>query len=305
LGLIDLPQEADADNTIFMEFSRSGQTQETIKTHEFTPRSLKRIVFANQGHLFELGQRDHNLVLALPDKAPGRFGRNTTPILLAPLYVLRQDTEYLWGVIAEAAQAFDPASEQSLPLQLAGFIRAYQQANKINQCYITSSGAAALLGSGDELVQLWNEGVNKEGNDLMICRYFGMPRDSHTVVEGILANAKTKMAIFLMHNPVGLSRPSRLVSEKIDPINPEHSGIKYGEDDFLLAQANYERFKEIMPVIKIELKGRLSYDHGIILGQLWQDLAACYAKILGLDPGSNPEVRAVREQSDEILSRRH
>ena len=298
-----IPQDATKENTVFLEFSRSGETQETVKTHEFTSRDMKRIVFTNNGPLFDLGKRDGNLILGFPDAVPGRFGRNITPIMLAPLYVVRQDTKKIWASIQEAINRFNPALPDSLPLQLAQFVYVHQRLNRVNHCYVGSSGDEALLAMTDELVPLWNEGVNKEGNDMLMCRYFGQPRDSHTVIEGILANRKTKMAIFLMHKQEDFYIMPKFVQEIIDPINPDHAGLRYGQDDFLLAQANYERFKECMPVIKIEMMGDLSYGHGAILGQLWQDFVACYAKILDIDPGSNPEVRVVRDRSEEILAR--
>jgi hypothetical protein len=302
LHLKKLPQDARLDNTLFLEFCRSGKTQETVKIHEFTSRSAKRIVFTNTGPMAELAKRDNNLLLELPDAIPGRFGRNLTPFLLAPLFVLRQDTRKIWSDIETAIERFNPGLSSSLPLSLAEFIYVHQLLNQINHGYLGCSGDSALLSSADELVQLWNEGVAKKGNDLLLSRYLGQPRDSHTVVEGILANAKTKLAIFLIcqsNYSLGLSE---LVLKEVDPINSNHAGLKYGEDDLLLAQANYERFKELMPVIKIKLKGELSFSHAIVLGQLWQDLVACYAKIKGIDPGSNPEVRAIRDRSEQILS---
>ena len=41
-----LPADATVENTLFMEFSRSGITQETVKLHELTPQDAKRVVFA-------------------------------------------------------------------------------------------------------------------------------------------------------------------------------------------------------------------------------------------------------------------
>ena len=87
-----LPADATEENTLFMEFSRSSMTEETLKTHEYTSRSLTRIVFSNGGGLRALAERDGNLALELPDRVSGRYGRNKTPILLAPMLVCGMDT---------------------------------------------------------------------------------------------------------------------------------------------------------------------------------------------------------------------
>ena len=95
------PRDAALDNTLFIECSRSGITEETVKLHEFTPRDASRIVFANKGPLRELAERDHNLALTLPEERPGRFGRNTTPILLAPMHVAGLDTPVAYAPLLE------------------------------------------------------------------------------------------------------------------------------------------------------------------------------------------------------------
>src|SRR5262245_42874456 len=41
--LAKFPRESNVTNTLFMEFSRSGTTQETVKVHEFLPRNAVRI----------------------------------------------------------------------------------------------------------------------------------------------------------------------------------------------------------------------------------------------------------------------
>ena len=297
-----LPADASVENTLFMEFSRSGKTEETLKIHEYTKRAPHRIVFANQGPLREIGLRDKNLVLELPDQVSGRFGRNKTPFLLAPMYVAGMDTRRFWRVIDSAVRQFDLSQPNNVPLVMAAFIRLFQRKNSINHIYFGCNDDI-LAFSADEFLQFWMEGVNKGGNDISMSRYLGLPRDSHATIEGILANHSSKMGIFLLR---GQMRPLVLppmTSEHIDPINPDHAGLHFGDEEIIMAEANYQRFSELMPTVKITVNGDLSIEHAAVLGQLWADITFCYSKLANVDPGSNPEVKFVRDRSERLLAR--
>lgn len=299
--LSKLPSDASVENTLFMEFSRSGKTEETVKIHEYTPREAKRIVFANSGPLRDLGIRDKNLVLEFPDQVAGRFGRNKTPILLAPMYVAGMDTSGFWRKIDSAIAEFDMSSPTSLPIQIAQFIYIHQLKNSVNHIYLGCNDDL-LAYSAEELIQFWNEGVNKDGNDIGMSNYFGLLRDSHANIEGLLANHKTKMAIFLLREKISLSQLPPMTSKEIDPINKSHVGLCYGDEEMILAEANYQRFSELMPTIKITVHGDLTLEHAAVLGQLWADVTFCYSKMVKVDPGSNPEVKYVRDRSAKLLA---
>ena len=299
--LVKLPSDANIGNTLFMEFSRSGKTEETVKVHEYTPREAKRIVFANNGPLRDIGKRDNNLVLEFPDQVAGRFGRNKTPILLAPMHVAKMDTDKFWRTIEKAANAFDLSLPASLPVQIAQFIYAYQHKNGINHIYFGCNDDG-LACSADEFLQFWNEGVNKNGNDISMSRYFGLLRDSHLHIEGILANHKTKMGIFLLRDKMAPSKLPPMTKKEIDPINPDHKGLCFGDEEVILAEANHQRFSELMPSLKIMVHGDLTSDHAAILGQLWSDITFFYSRMANVDPGSNPEVKYVRDRSDKLLA---
>lgn len=299
--LVKLPNDANIENTLFMEFSRSGKTEETVKIHEYTSRDAKRIVFANRGPLKELGLRDNNLVLELPDQVSGRFGRNKTPILLAPMYVAKMDTQQFWQTIENAITKFDLSSPGSLPVQMAQFIYLYQQKNGTNHIYFGCNDDL-LDCSADEFLQLWNEGINKNNNDITMSRYFGLLRDSHLNIEAILANHKTKMGLFLLRGDMAPSQLPPMTSREIDPINPAHKGLCLGEEELILAEANYQRFTDLMPSIKITVLGDITIEHAAVLGQLWLDLTYFYARMVNVDPTSNPEVKRVRDRSEKLLA---
>jgi hypothetical protein len=296
-----LPPDVNIQNTLFMEFSRSGKTEETVKIHEYTPRDAKRIVFANRGPLRDIGKRDNNLLMELPDEVPGRFGRNKTPILLAPMHVAKMDTKRFWKTVENAIKEFDLCSSTNLPLQIALFIYIHQIKTNVNHIYLGCNDDI-IASSADELLQFWNEGVNKGGNDITMSRYFGLLRDSHLNIEGILGNHKTKMGIFLLRSKTPLSQLPPMTSKGIDPINESHQGLQYGDEERILAEANYVRFSELMPTMKITVHGALSIEHAAVLGQLWSDITFCYSRLVNVDPGSNPEVRYVRDRSARLLA---
>ncbi len=296
-----LPEDAVPENTLFMEFSRSSVTEETIKLHEYTDRKLARIVFSNGGNLKKLAERDGNLVLPMPDRVSGRFGRNKTPILLAPMLVCGMDTDACWQKIGEAIRAFDLGDPDSLPHVLARYILAFQKARGTDFLYLgCNDDTLGLL--ADEFIQFWNEGVNKNGNDLLVSRFFGLPRDSHMNLEGVLGNKQTKLGLFLLRDGLRQSFRHPLVREEIDPAEEAHRGLCLGDEETALALANYRRFAEVMPSVLLQVRGELSMAHSAVLGELFSDVTFVYSRLTGIDPGSNPEVKFVRERSGVLLA---
>lgn len=301
LELQKLPADATEENTLFMEFSRSSVTEETIKLHEYTLRSLRRVVFTNGGNLKKLAERDGNLILPMPDRVSGRFGRNKTPILLAPMLVCGMDTDAYWALIQRAVEAFDLRDPDSLPHVLARFILCAQKARGTDFLYMGCNDETLGL-LADEFIQFWNEGVNKNGNDLLVSRFFGLPRDSHMNLEGVLGNKQTKLGIFLLRDDLRGQVRHPLVKEKIDPADPAHAGLELGDEEVILALANYKRLGEVMPSLLLRVCGKLSMAHSAVLGELFSDVTFVYSRLMGIDPGSNPEVKFVRERSGRLLS---
>ncbi len=291
--IAQLPGDASVENTLFMEFSRSGITEETVKLHELTPPEAKRIVFANSGPLRALGERDGNLVLDLPSEVSGRYGRNTTPILLAPMFVAGLDVEAYWREIGAACAAFDLSDRSSPPVVLAQYIRLQQLRRGANHVYLGANDAR-LICSADELCQFWNEGVNRDGNDITMSRYLGLPRDSHMNLEAILGTAERKIAVFLLRTCEIAGHALLLGHTK--PVNPDHAGLSATEVDLVLALANVKRCSEKMPTIVIGVS-EIELGTSAWLGQLWADTTLVYSRLVGVDAGSNPEVKAVRTRA--------
>ncbi|MCP4303815.1 MAG: hypothetical protein GY788_02835 [bacterium] len=299
-----MPHDSSPANTMFMEFSRSGKTEETVKIHEYTDRGYPRAVFANRGPLRQVGLRDDNLVLDLPDAISGRYGRNTTPILLAPMVVSGMPAEAYWQRIGETIETFDLTSPDCLPMRLASFIARAQDTTPMrNHIYFGVDGDRARL-SVDEMIQFWNEGVNKDGNDILMSRYFGLQRDSHSILEGVLSNAPSKIAMFLTVGPNRTPVTKPFVLNTIDAVDPSHHGLHFGDEEAVLTGAVVERCAAVMPVVEIRMRRPLRLDDGAVLGQLWADTTFCYSRLMGVDPGSNPEVKLVRDRSASMLADR-
>ncbi|MCG8408302.1 MAG: hypothetical protein MI923_24135 [Phycisphaerales bacterium] len=293
-----LPADATVENTLFMEFSRSGITEETVKLHELTPRDAKRVVFANAGPLQALGERDGNLVMDLPGEVSGRYGRNKTPILMAPMHVAGLDTAAYWSRIEAACTTLDICDRASLPVVIAQYVRLQQLRHGLNHIYLGTNDLL-LRYSADEFCQFWNEGVNRDGNDLTMSRYLGLPRDSHMNLEAILGTSERKMAVFLLRTG-GFDRHPLLRAET-EPLRSDHAGLTAGDVDLVLALANVKRCSEKMPTILIAVN-EVDFATSAWLGQLWADTTLVYARLIGVDPGSNPEVKAVRSRAAAWLT---
>ena len=296
----ELPETCVASNCLFLEFSRSGKTQETVKFHEYLNPESKVVVFANSGPLSELAKRsgENGLLLPFPESVPGRYGKNLTPLVLAPFDLLGLPIRDYWNTIISCTEAWDLADYDSLPVRLAVFIRVAQLTRGTNQIYLGTNDDM-LRASGAELVQFWNEGVCKDGNDILMSPFLGLPRDSHLNVEGVLANSRTKLGFFL-HRRAGDEDFLHPLRGDLRPVNSRHRGLSVADVDYALARANEDHFSTRMPTIAIELE-RPNLEHSAILSQLWADLTYCYAKLLSLNPGSNPEVRLVRDRSESLL----
>ncbi|MEW6088267.1 MAG: hypothetical protein AB1498_08185 [bacterium] len=300
--LSKLPLDCNVKNTLFIEYSRSGKTQEIVKFDEFLISEVVRIIFANSGPLFALSKQHKEgcLNLDFPEKVPGRFGKNMTPLLLVPFDLLGLPVKEYWNEIAYCINSWDLSDPSSPPAAVARYIRAAQLNNKVNHIYLGCNDDM-LLHSCDEMVQFWNEGVNKDGNDISMSRYFGLPRDSHLNIEGILSNRDTKIGIFLLRKKgdVQFQHPLRNKSPK--PVNPEHNGLNIADVDYALALANADHFGKLMPTIKIEVE-EVNLLTSAVLSQLWADITYSYSLLIGVNPGSNPEVRLVRDRSEILLA---
>ena len=108
-----------------------------------------------------------------------------------------------------------------------------------------------------------------------------------------------KMAVFLIRTGELGRHP--LLSAETDPLDPAHAGLTAGDVDLILTLANLKRCSEKMPTILITVD-QVDLTPSAWLGQLWADLTLVYARLIGVDPGSNPEVKAVRTRASAWLA---
>ena len=71
--------------------------------------------------------------------------------------------------------------------------------------------------------------------------------------------------------------------------------------DYALARANAEHFGSKMPTVIIEVDDT-DLLTSAVLSQLWTDAVFLYSAMIGVNPGSNPEVRQVRDRSEALLA---
>jgi len=136
---------------------------------------------------------------------------------------------------------------------------------------------------------------------MTMSRYLGLPRDSHMNLEAILGTSERKLAVFLVRTGDVPEHP--LLLEATDPLEAEHAGLSAGDVDLVLTLANMKRCSEKMPTILIAVN-RVDLTTSAWLGQLWADITLVYSRLIGVDPGSNPEVKAVRTRASEWLADR-
>ena len=295
-----LPPDARIENSLVLEFSRSGKTQEVVKFDEFLDPAVKRIVFANSGPLAQLAERHPAcLKLEMEEAIPGRFSKNLSPIMIAPLDILGLPIDDYWNRITSCIESWDLTDLSSPPVVFARYLRAAQITNGANHVYLGCNDEI-LLASCDEFVQFWNEGVNK-GNDFSMSRYFGLPRDSHLNIEGILANHGTKAAVFVLRRGGDSGFNHLFRAPSIQPINRKHVGLSIADVDYVLARANVVHFGTMMPTITIEID-EPDLLCSATLSQLWADTVFVYSTMIGVNPGSNPQVRHVRDRADQLLT---
>ena len=93
------------------------------------------------------------------------------------MHVAGMDVPNYWKVIQTACDHMSLSDALSLPVMLAQYFRVQQLRRGVNHIYLGTNDEL-LRYSADEFCQFWNEGVNRDGNDITMSRYLGLPRDS-------------------------------------------------------------------------------------------------------------------------------
>ena len=301
-----LPEDADAKNTVFFDISRSGDTQETVKTFEFSSEKFPiRVVAANKGPLKNLAENnssDNVLILPLPSGIGGRLMRRITPMVYAPMFMAGMDVD----AYVKATDKFDRElafnKEHNLAVNIAEFFLTLFLAGDRSQIAIAANGGtfdSPLFRALQEFLQLWMEGAQKRGAPLAAMQTVLLPHNSHSTLEGILGQLNKYVGfVILGKNSSAKGQKQRLSHKEV--INPDHVGLSPQDTLYALAKANASRISQLLPSILIELE-QPNLETAAALSTLFEDIAVYYTALTSQDPNSNPEVAAVRTLGAESL----
>ncbi|MBU2251814.1 MAG: hypothetical protein KKH25_06105, partial [Candidatus Omnitrophica bacterium] len=199
--LRQIPADASDDNTLVIEFSRSGETQETLKILELTQnRFSKRLVYANKGPLKELAlklqqQGKPVVIRSLESRIGGRLMRRLTPMTYGPMYLAGMDTKAYAGYTDSYDQALDPKlKEKSLAVALARMFFILVVLGKRSEAALIYNQPQILEHSLTEIRQFIMEGANKKSQYPLIAHMNALPRDSEVLKEGVLPQSQNQIA---------------------------------------------------------------------------------------------------------------
>ncbi|MBU2266215.1 MAG: UTP--glucose-1-phosphate uridylyltransferase, partial [Candidatus Omnitrophica bacterium] len=280
--LRQIPADASDDNTLVIEFSRSGETQETLKILELTQnRFSKRLVYANKGPLKELAlklqqQGKPVVIRSLESRIGGRLMRRLTPMTYGPMYLAGMDTKAYAGYTDSYDQALDPKlKEKSLAVALARMFFILVVLGKRSEAALIYNQPQILEHSLTEIRQFIMEGANKKSQYPLIAHMNALPRDSEVLKEGVLPQSQNQIAFSVT--------------------------TKAGEN-YASVYEDVEKTKQAIPGVYIETE-KITPQIAAGLSSLYEDFIVHYTALTGQDPNSNPQVKAVRENTAANLAK--
>jgi len=302
-----LPADANADNTVFMEYSRSGDTQETVKILQFShERFPKRIVYSNKGPLRKaaeaLAEREGYAILVreMAQNIGGRLMRRVTPLAFGPMYLAGMDTETYAAHSNQFAKELDfKRGRKSLAIGLARLLFVSIVLGDRHDLALMYNNPKFLSHSAREIRQLWLEGANKKEAYKLILGMHELPRGAHESIEAVLAQHQSMIAFGIISRHSGFDedniklRQEDLVGVDADDAQ-QHAGLTLDEIAEVFSASTLRTCQKVMPVIGITLD-KPDLVVNAALSTLFEDLAVAYCDITGQDPNSNQEVKAVRE----------
>jgi phosphomannomutase len=301
-----IPDDANDENSVVFEMSRSGGTKESTDFFEATTkenarfRFTKRIVAANGGRLKELAlglQKEESARVLIIDNTPGYIGgrqmNRKTPMTDAPLFIALAAglkdiamakellREYVAGLYFANQQLSYKKSKDSPAVELAEFLFKNRESgrNKFSIIYDNS-----LKGTAKELIQLLNEGANKNvipgsANDNILDSY-SLQDDRDLYVDVFSRAGDSQLPIFLLSQS---NRDARY-----------RNTLAWLEEMSIPTIVVSVDLKQIIPAFSREfLKSNLSALARTTA--LLQDMAVYFTYITRQDANSNPEVKLVRE----------
>jgi len=300
-----IPEDANNDNTIIFEMSRSGRTQETFDFFQRTKdRFKKRVVAAVQNQLREAGEalaKDGDAVVDSVTQIPGYIGgrqmNRKTLMVAAPLYMALaigyNDVGKAEGMLREYFKALYDANQEldyknkseSTAVNIAELILAQREVGRNRLGFMFSS---SLKGLANEAYQLWNEGAQKyvaggvANNNLVYEYNLDKKGDVERYQAAIESNPNQQLAIFLLDKS-----SSDYEKQKADAEGLKKKGIPVIIFSVDLQKDEAER--------NLQVIARTS--------ALMQDIVVYFTYLTNQDANSNPAVKLVRELTN--LARAH
>lgn len=294
--LKEIPQDANNENTLVFEMSRSGGTKETVDFFNSTKNRFKqRIVAANSGKLKEaatlLSQEQDARVLIIDD-TPGDIGgrqmNRKTLMVFTPLFIALaaglKDTTKAEAYLADYAQALLDSNKElgynnglgSAAISFAEFLFRHRAGGRNKFSVIFDS---TLDASAKELFQLNNEGANKNiagGSNNNILLSYSLENDRKIYETIFQKSPNTQLPIFIL-----------------DSSNPNYvKNLEYIE---------YLKTSLGIPclVITVKLGPAENVEENLKTlaktSALLQDMIVYFTYITNQDANSNPAVKFVRE----------
>lgn len=293
IGII--PDDAKAENTIQIAYSRSGDTEETKASLEVLgSRFPNTIVYANKGDLKTLGEKLGALVLPFPPKIAGRYCGLKTPVNLAPMYILGMDIKRYWSVSDKASKMFVPKSKTNPAWEIAKFIFKEKMLTGSKMIYL-GNNHPLIKKSLDEVDQYIMEGLAKEGNELFSMVGMQYPRNSHYEIEGPLGNPDFWIYWNVICTNVRTGKEYDTLLYK-NSIIPEKRSLYADEVLMTLIAGNLNTFAGRSPSVLI-LISDLDLETFAVLSKIYEDTIYYVCRLCMVDPFGNPAVKNVRLES--------
>lgn len=286
-----IPKNANNNNTIVFEMSRSGKTKETIDFFNATKdRFKKRIVVANEEGLnkaartFSEKSDTHVLII---DNTPGDIGgrqmNRKTLMVYAPLFIalasgfgeVHKSEEYLRTYCQALLDANNKLAykneSNSAAIRLAEFLFRHRESgrNKFSVIYDNS-----LRGVAKELFQLMNEGANK-GDNVNILDFYSLT-DDKKIYNTVFNNAADSQLSILLFNTN---------SKNSDKVLSTIKSLKQKRIPIIVIPVNLDDDEYLSNNLKTLAR----------TSALFQDMVVYFTYITNQDANSNPAVKFVRE----------
>ncbi|MFA5145751.1 MAG: CPBP family glutamic-type intramembrane protease, partial [Candidatus Omnitrophota bacterium] len=301
-----IPLDANDDNTIVIEFSRSGTTQETLKIAELTQnRFTKRIVYANKGPLKSLAlnlqkQGKPVIVRNIESTIGGRLMRRLTPMTYGPMLLSGMNpVTYAAKTDTYDKQLDFKNKDKSLAVALARFFFVWVVLGGRREINVMYNQRQFLRHSLYELRQFVMEGANKKSSYPLIAHMNEFARDPHVSMEGVFGQANSQIAFAVVAKKSGFPEDERTLSEE-DALNKQHANLSINDMEYSFAYPNVVKSQKVMPTAYIEID-KMTPEVAAGLSSLYEDFIVHYCAITGQDPNSNPQVKAVREGTEATL----